>query len=158
MYHIEAMITVKTEPLAGKELTGQNMYRMVDMYFGDLGPALHNSFSTWFDFVKNIPYVSDIERFQNRLLEIVPRPKYLLDRAMFPKIDCKKKSILIGAWAKGNGVPFRFVAVSDRPDHEPTHVFPQVDFGAGWINADATLPEYRLDQGFPVTYATELLR
>lgn len=148
---------IATQAMQGKEVTGEKMYRMVTDFFRDLGPWLARSFQDWFAYVRAIPYVSDVERFKDRVLEIVPRPKYLLDRGLFPKIDCKKKAILIGAWAKGNGIPFRFVAVSDRPDHEVVHVFPQVDFGRGWQNADATLPEYEFGQGFPqVTFATEL--
>ncbi len=152
------MFTIVAEPLQGKELTGERMYAFVDRYFTDLGAWLRRSFMDWYNYVKSIPYISDVERFPDRILEIVPRPKYLLDRSIFPKIDCKKKSILIGAWAKGNGIPFRFVAVSERPDHEVTHVFPQVDLGKGWENADATLPEYHFGQGFNVTFATELQR
>ncbi len=132
------------------------MYWLVDTFFADLGSWLRRSFQDFYNYVKSIPYISDVERFKDRVLEIVPRPAWLLDRTLFPKIDCKKKAILIGAWAKGNGFPFRFIAVSERPDHEVTHVFPQVDFGNGFINADATLSEYHIGQGFQVTYAAEL--
>lgn len=154
------VIKLKTEPLAGKELTGQKMYATVDANYADIGGGMKMPFQAWYDYVRQIPYISDSERFQDRLLEVVPRPAYCMDRKLFPKIDCKKKSILIGSWAKGNGVPFRFVAVSDRPDGEATHVFPQLDFGDGWVNADATLPEYFIGrgQGSTVTSATELGR
>lgn len=152
------MISVFAQPLEGKELTGAKMYALVDEYFTDIGSMRALPFLRWFEYVRSIPYVSDIERFPGRLLEVVSRPKYLMDRKIFPKIDCKKKSVLIGAWARANGFPFRFVAVSDRRDKEATHVFPQVDFGRGWVNADATLPNYIIGQGQPVTFAAELQR
>lgn len=142
----------------GKELTGHEMHGMVQKYWMDLGTYLGWPFSAWFDFVRFIPYESDEERFQNRVIELVPRPAYLLDRALFPRIDCKKKSILVSSWAYGNKVPYRFVAVSHKPNKQVHHVFPQVNFGAGWVNADATFSEFQIGQGQPVTYAAELIK
>lgn len=140
----------------GKELTGYEMRQMADLYWMDLADFLGWRFSNWFDFVRLIPYESDDSRFPARIIEIVPRPAYLLDRNLFPKIDCKKKAILVGAWARGNGIPYRFIAVSHTPDKSIHHVFPQVDFGAGWVNVDATFPEFRIGQGQPVTHAEVL--
>ncbi len=102
MYDIGEM-DLKAEPMAGKELTGKRMYETVAANFSDLGSWLKKPFPQWFDYVKSIPYVADSDRFRDRLLEVVPRPSYCMDRKMFPRIDCKKKSILIGSWAEGNG-------------------------------------------------------
>lgn len=160
MYNSVGMYDITAQPLAGKELTGEKLYAAIDNHYSDLGSYAGRPFGEWFRFVKSIPYVSDMERFPQRLLEVVPRPAYILDRNLFPRIDCKKKSILIGSWAKANGVPFRLIAVSDRADKEATHVFPQLDFGNGWVNTDATLPEYFIGrgQGPSVTFAAELKR
>lgn len=132
------------------------MHKMVRGYWSDLGPYLSWGFSPWFDFVRVIPYESDEKRFGGRVLEVLSRPSYLLDRDIFPRIDCKKKAILIASWAYGNGLPYRFLAVSSRPDGQVHHVFPQIDFGAGWVNCDATFPEFEIGQGHSITYGTEL--
>lgn len=144
--------------LKSKDDTGREMVGTVDAFFSDLGGYLSWPLSAWFDFVGLIPYESDEERFPERVIELVPRPLYLLDRYLFPRIDCKKKAILIASWAKGNGYDFRFLAVSHRIDKKIHHVFPQVDLGNGWINADATFPFFRLGEGQPITRAEELTK
>lgn len=158
MYHIGAVINLKTQEMQGKELTGEEMHAVTESFYKDLGPHLSGPFSLWFDYVKAIPYESDIQKFPERVIELVARPLYSMNREILPRIDCKKKSILIGSWARGNGLPFRYLAVSDSPDKTVTHVFPQIDFrdGAGWVTVDATLPENKIGQGFNVTYAAEL--
>jgi transglutaminase-like putative cysteine protease len=113
-------------------------------------------FRSFFDFVRAIPYVSDDDRFPGRVVELVPRPAHLLDRGRFPALDCKKKAILIGAWARGNGYPYRFLAVSHRVDREVHHVFPQINFGKGWVTVDATFPDFEIGAPQPVTFAAEL--
>ncbi len=147
---------MRSQTLAGKEWTGNEMRRMSREYWGDLGSYLSWPFSAWFDFVRILPYQSDNRRFPDRILEVVARPALLLDKNIFPRLDCKKKAILIGAWAEGNGFPYRFVAVSSRPDGEVHHVMPQINFGGGWINADATFPDFEIGQGHEITFAAEL--
>lgn len=134
------------------------MYLAATEYAADIAPYAGWPFSAWFDFVRLIPYESDEERFPERVIELVPRPAYLLDRDLFPKIDCKKKAILVGAWAHLRGLPFRFLAVSSRGDRAIHHVFPQIDFGDGWVTVDATFPEFAIGQPYDVTYAAELER
>lgn len=129
---------------------------MVRDYWPDLGRYLLYPFPAFFDMVRKIPYESDEERFPARTVELVPRPLYILDRSVMPKIDCKKKAILVGAWAYGNHFPYRFISSSERPDKAIHHVFPQIDFGFGWHNVDATFPSYAIGQKYPVTYAEEL--
>jgi hypothetical protein len=140
----------------GKELTGSKMHDCIQSYWTDLSGFLEWPFSAWFDFIRFIPYQSDDARFPARIIELVPRPVYLLDRSLFPRIDCKKKSILVCAWAFGNLFPYRLLAVSTVPSGDVHHVFPQIDFGYGWINADATLPDYSIGQPYPITFAAEL--
>lgn len=155
MYYLGAVEFLAQE-FEGKEATGHEMRDTVDRYYSDLGNYLGWPFSAWFDFVRLIPYVSDDTRFPERIIELIPRPAYLLDRGLFPQIDCKKKAILIASWARGNGLPYRFLAVSSRLDRRVHHVFPQIDFGAGWVTADATFPDFQAGQAQPLTFAAEL--
>lgn len=140
----------------GKELTGYEMGEMVKSFSSDLGRYAQWPFNDFFDFVRLIPYISDDDRFPSRVLELVPRPLYLLDRFLFPAIDCKKKAVLIASWARENGFPWRFIAASARPDGAIHHVFPQIDFGYGWVTVDATFPDFRIGQGHEITFGAEL--
>jgi hypothetical protein len=156
------MIHLGTVPHGGKELTGRYMYHFATEYASDLGGLKGLSGAAWHDRVKSIPYISDDELFPEepgRIIEVVARPGLLMNRRIFPRLDCKKKSILMGAWAAANGRPFCFLAVSELPSREVHHVFPVIDFdGRGFQTADATFPEFRIGQDFPITYAEELPR
>jgi len=160
---MEQMGIVQVWPHKGKDFTGRLMYQFATKFCDDI-PALDRiPFSVWYSRVKTIPYKSDDELFPNdpgRVVEVLARPGYLMDRNIFQNLDCKKKAILIGAWAAANRCPFCFVAVSEmgpRPQ-DIHHVFSIVDFGNGWRTADATLPEFYVGQVFPITYAEELQR
>jgi len=155
MYYLGTVI-LEIRHHDGKELTGEEMHKMVADFWPDLGQYRYFGFCDFFDVVRRIPYESDEERFPTRVIELVPRPLYILDRRIMPRVDCKKKAILMGAWARANDFPYRFIASSERPDKEIHHVFPQIDFGDGWVNVDATFPTYSIGRGYPVTRAEEL--
>ena len=143
----------------GKELTGYEMANEVKNYFQDLGNFLSWTFEDWFQKVSFIPYESDDNIFELRPIETVARPALLLDRQIFPSLDCKKKSILIACWAQGNGYPWRFIAISEKPNKKIHHVFTQINFGIGFENCDAVLPHYRPGQFLPnTTFAQELAK
>jgi len=152
------MIEFQKEPYTGKELSGQRMYEMCFRFFADLDGLERLPFPDFFDRVRGIPYATD-EEITGRDDEVAARPLYLLDRKIFPFLDCKKKAILIGSWARAQKPPlaFRFLAVSEYPDKKIHHVFPQIDFGAGWINCDATFSNFKIGMGHPVTRAEELV-
>ena len=156
------MITLGLLHHGGKELTGRYMYHFAENYSSDLGGLRSLSFPAWYDRVKSIPYRSDDELFPEeagRVVEVVARPGVLLSRRIWPGLDCKKKSILCGAWASANRRPFAFLAVSEIPSREIHHVLPVIDFdGRGFRTADATFPEYEIGAAFPITYAEELPR
>lgn len=155
------MVTVDIMPHEGKEKTGRWMYHFAENYNEDLGSFRHLPFSRWFDRVAAIPYGSDDEIFPeagSEVVEVVARPEYLMNRKTWPRLDCKKKAILIGAWASANDTPFAFLAVSEKPSKEIHHVFPVVCLNGRWVTADATFPDYRIAQAFPITYAEELRR
>lgn len=138
------------------------MYHFAQDYAEDLGGLRRLPFRAWYDRVKSIPYRSDDELFPEepgRVVEVVARPSYLLNRRMFPALDCKKKSILCGAWAAANGRPFCFLAVSQIPSKQIHHVLPVIDFdGRGFNMTDATFPDYHIGPNDPITYAEELPR
>jgi len=146
----------------GKELTGKYMYHYAEKYSNDLGAAARLPFETWYNRVKNIPYASDDTLFPeepDRIVELVARPGLLLNPKIFPRLDCKKKSILLGAWAAANNRDFRFLAVSEIPSKEIHHVMAAVDYdGQGLKLIDATFPSYYLGKKYPITFAQELKR
>lgn len=155
------MVEITSFPHKGKEQTGRMMYHFAEAYRGDIGPSRFARLPSWFAEVSRIPYKSDDEIFPSdagEVVEVVARPRHLLNRKIWPALDCKKKAILMGAWAACNGIPFAFVAVSENPDKVIHHVLPFLCVDGEWISADATLPEYELGQAFPFTKAEELTR
>lgn len=133
------------ERLQSRVQTGTAIYKMAE-YYEDLGKLLDLTLQDFFNYVKKIPYIEDSEN------EIVSRPKYILSKTL-PGADCKKKAVLIGAWLTAHGIPWRLVAISERPDRQIHHVFPQAFLLDKWKTIDATYPEYRLFS--PKQYATK---
>ena len=127
------------------------MYRFVERFHRDLGKLASMPLAEFFDYVKKIPYRRD-----RRGVETVARPGLLLKE--FPALDCKKKAILICAWARCNGIPYRLVACSERPDKKIHHVFPQIKEADRVRNVDATYPKYRLFQNKSRLTRAEVLK
>jgi hypothetical protein len=151
------------EPLRDKYQTANRIKSLVRDYANDLkAVSVVNgkgqkrlcdlSLADFFNYVKNIPYRKDPSP-----LEIISRPYHILQHQNLG-MDCKKKSILMGAYCKLNGIPFRFIASSKRKDKKVHHIFPQIyDESAGqWRNIDATYPEYRPFEKKILTYAEVL--
>jgi len=138
------------------------MYQFAENFYKDLGPLSHLPFEIFFRRVADMPYRCDDDLFPEdprKIVEVVARPAHLLNSSIFPGLDCKKKSVLLGAWSAANGRPFRFLAVSERPDGKIHHVFPDIDLlGRGWTSADATFQKNKIGQVFPLTFAEELQR
>lgn len=143
----------KVQPLSSRTQTGTEIYESA-RYFQDLGTHLDSSLRNFYDFVKNIPYKEDLLP-----TEIVSRPRFLLQRRYNLKgLDCKKKAVLMGAWLNAHNIPWRLIAVSERPDKAIHHVFVQAKIHNEWKNVDATYPEYHLFEKKPsVTYGEILL-
>jgi len=127
------------------------MYRMVEQFAGDIGDLASLPLSDYFDQVKRKPYARDVKGS-----ETVARPSLLLSE--FLRLDCKKKAILIAAWLKKNGVPYRFIACSENPDGKIHHVFPQGKIGGAWRNLDATYAKYNLFDKKPRLTRAEVLK
>ncbi|MFA5235077.1 MAG: transglutaminase domain-containing protein [Sulfurimonas sp.] len=151
------MITIHN--LRNKDQTGIEMYRLIDQYAGDIDyikvrgiPLSEFSLFEFFNFVKNIPYRQDIKG-----IEVVSRPEKIIDKKSVG-MDCKKKSILISAYLKNRGIPFRLIASSKRPDKRIHHVFPQMKIDNEWQNMDATYSDYKPLQIKKLTKAQVLQR
>ena len=151
--------TVNEAPLSDRKQTSDEIFRLVRQFASDLNlikiptntgtEALSKiSFEDYYDFVRKLPYKRDVAP-----IERVGRPRWIIDEINTAGrgIDCKKKSVLIAAWLHLHGIPYRFIGSSNRADRQIHHIFPQADFGNGWINVDATYKNYRISQVKKVT-------
>lgn len=145
------------EPLAAKEQTAARIKDLIDKYYTDLDicflsgvPLSELSLPQYFNFVKNIPYRRD-----KQPIEIIARPYHCIKYRDLG-LDCKKKSILMGAFAKVNRIPYRFIGSSRRPDKKVHHIFPQVKIEGVWRNIDATYPQNKIFEQKTCTYSEEL--
>jgi hypothetical protein len=109
------------------------MERLVKTYYKDLGNHLETPFPEFYRYVANLPYRRDPKD-----IETISRPKFAL-LARWPWRDCDDKAILIGAWLYAHGVPFRFIAVSKRPDKVLHHVLIEANRAGKNELIDATL-------------------
>lgn len=91
------------------------------------------SLQDFYNYVKAMPYRRDPAGN-----EIIPRPAFIIEYAPKYGRDCKKQSILIGAWAKLNGVPYRLKVVSRNKKKRMHHIYPELQINKKWLTADAT--------------------
>lgn len=138
-------------PLRSKNQTGRALYSFVERFSGDIGSLSKLSLPEYFNLVKRIPYARD-----KRGEEWIVRPKLLFKE--FPEMDCKKKSVLMGSYAKENKIPMRFLAVSEMPNKKFHHVFPQFFIRGAWRNVDATYQRFKLFQNKPRLTKAEILK
>ena len=143
--------------LHDKAQTGEAMYEMVERFSSDIDAfGVGNTRLTelpldkFFSLVSSLPYSEDPEE-----TEVVTRPAHIF-ATPWQGWDCKKKAVAIAAWLKEHGIPYRFVAVSRRPDGEIHHVIVQACIGGSLRDIDATYPNYRLFQDHRWTYAEPL--
>jgi hypothetical protein len=139
---VNTVMVITKRPLHGNSQTAGSMYRLVDLFAGDLKNYKSHSLQSFFNRVANMRYKID-----PRGAEVVARPKWGMRLAKNRGIDCKKKSIMMAGYLKLNGIPYRFIGSSTRPKpifgRPPIHhVFPQGRFcfrnGCRWMNLDAT--------------------
>lgn len=130
---------IEINDLSDKSQTAREMYRLTDEHSSDIdhfeagGTPLSNlPLLDYYRLVRGMPYLQDIPA-----VEVVSRPYYVL-AAPWRGLDCKKKSILVGSWARENGIPYRYVAVSRRPDRSAHHVIPELQINGEWVEVDAT--------------------
>ena len=142
---------VKSWPLKTKYRTVWEVKYATNEYFKDLldFPTLSNmDIEEYFDYVKKIPYTKDAKN-----VEVVSRPKYLLNKKVFPALDCKKKAILMGSFMllKHGPESYRFIISSNRPDKQIGHIFTQINIDGSWINADATYAQNQIGKTKKIT-------
>lgn len=141
-------------PHGGKYVTARLMRDAVKNYWGDLGDKVRLPLAMWYAEVKGLPYQSDDEIFGAvPVLEVIARPRELMDRILFPALDCKKKSVLMAAWAEGNSVPWDFLGViEDENAGDIHHVLVIMRVSGVWIPVDATFVDYVLGEMKPAIY------
>lgn len=114
--------------------TADQMRRITENYYRDLGDWLRVPLIDFYLFVCALPYVNDPVG-----AETVSRPAYTLQRDYTPR-DCDDKSVLLASWCHGNGLKKRFVSTSTRPDKRLCHVFVQLENG---LLLDSTYPKFK---------------
>lgn len=125
-------------PLTSIMTTGQYMGRLSVQYAMDAVDLVTLNLTELQELIRSWPYVAD-----PRGLEWVQRPSYTIS-GKGPFRDCDDRAIVVGAYAELRGLPFRFVAVGNRPGH-PHHVVCEVQVGETWIVVDGTYPTDRLN-------------
>lgn len=136
---------VEISELKSKEQTGAAMSELVRYFSSDIrrfgvGETALSDFplDRFFAFVRALPYQQDTAP-----VEVIARPAHLLSQPWLGW-DCKKKAILIASWLNENHIPWRFVAVSTRPDGQIHHCITQGMIADEWRTIDATYPENEL--------------
>lgn len=114
--------------------TADQMRRITEQYYSDLGGWLRVPLFDFYIHVCALPYVSDPVG-----VETVSRPAYTLQIDYKPR-DCDDKSVLLASWCQGNGLKKRFVSTSTRPDRLLCHVFVQLENG---LLLDSTYPKFK---------------
>lgn len=131
---------IETIPeLENRAQTASLMYVFANKFKNDLLPYQDWSVVDFFEKIKNIPYIQDIEE-----RETIARPDILLNQEYFTKLDCKKKNSLMAAFFEMKGLDYIFVASSDAPEDEPHHIFILLWNDGDWIEVDATFRNNKL--------------
>jgi hypothetical protein len=132
-------------PLTDKKITIQKMYEICYDYTQDLSNIIYKStplssldIEKYYNFCLNIPYIQD-----SAPIELIGRPTRIVT---LKGLDCKKKAVLIGTYCAFHNIPFRFCVVSQRPDKQFHHIYPEVKIKNQWISFDSTYRNYRIGQ------------
>ncbi len=118
--------------------TGKMMRFLADTYYQDMAPYATMSLLEVFDLVRKIPYRADPPE-----VEFLQRPMATLNGTGWGG-DCDDKAICMAAWAKLNGIPYRFLAVSGDKNRPVHHVLTLMYIGGNWVPVDPTYSHYTL--------------
>lgn len=155
-------MNINAKPLKDKQQTADKIHDLINKYHRDITrfyildrhgrkcPLHRLKLKAFYDLIKNIPYKRD-----KKPIEIIARPQHLLSGA-FPKLDCKKKTVLLGAYLQMNNYTYRLIGTSNRRSKNIHHIFPQVKINGKWWNLDATYPENKIYQPKYITAMEEL--
>lgn len=113
-----------TDILKNVYQTGEQMRRLVENYYSDLGEWLAVPFLAYYRYVCDLPYIKDPDG-----VEFVSRPALTLNPFFPVARDCDDKAVLLACWWSGNGGKKRFVASSTKPNKKLHHVFLQLENG-----------------------------
>lgn len=138
----------------GPKKTGSEMKRLAMQYCFDLGELSSWDLIRFFNWVCKIPFQRDEDLLGTNKAEIVGRPRAWIN---FPRLDCKKKSILMGSWCFANKVPFEFLGTSELENNMIHHVLTRAKTKNGWIYMDPTLPGSFLGMPLPNVKYGEIL-
>lgn len=135
---------ISIEPLHDKAQTASEIKRLIDNYYSDLytinsrGSSVASlSLVDFFNLVKQIPYKKDTSP-----VEVIGRPKIIAGMIQ-NGIDCKKKSVLCGSYAKCNAIDFRAVGSSKRKDKRIHHIYIEIKIKGKYVPYDATYDFYK---------------
>lgn len=142
---------VRVDALRSRKQTGKQIYAIAKKFKRDLEPFKEWSLDQFYDYVHSIPFSTDPVN-----TEIVSRPAYLLDREIFPALDCKKKTILLASFFELQGWDYLLVASSENSG-DPHHVFILLWNGEDWVPVDATLEKDYLYAPKPEIIHAEIL-
>ena len=153
------------QPLKDRHETARRIKHLIETYYTDLHnvfykdgyrtrPVTDLTLQQYFDLVKNIPYRRDPKPF-----EIVARPYYLFKHRDLG-LDCKKKSVLCGAFIRMKNFKYRAIGSSSREDLKVHHIYMQLydTKKKAWRNVDATYPDYVLYEEKPTETFREVLK
>ena len=140
------MAQLSIKRLRSVNQTGYQMARLVKDYWTDVLFFSNTPLIKFFNLVKRLKYIPDA-----RGIEIIHRPKHVLN----PKAkyrDCDDKAILLGAYLYMKKIPFRFIAVSNRPDKTIHHVLIQAKVYNKSRLLDGTYPKNKIFKFKPIHY------
>lgn len=140
------MQMVKVKGFRDVRQTISEMRRMATMYANDVAKYVNWSLLDFYTMVKNLPYIPDPKG-----QETIRRPQFTLN-GLGQGRDCDDKAIVMASYAHSNGIPWRFVVVSQRANGPFHHVYTEYYLGNKWLSVDATYPWNTLfaEQKYPL--------
>jgi hypothetical protein len=150
-------VQIRDVALNSRQQTANDIYKIAREYWTDLLPFQNWTLEQFYNYVHSIPFIADdIYSDDHNHYEIISRPLYLLDRELFPFIDCKKKTTLFASFAEMQGWTWILYAVSFEPGIEPHHILLLIWKNDDWLPVDANMPENYLFE-IPIITEGEIL-
>lgn len=134
-----------TVPLKDVRQTIREMFKLIETCAEDVAPYATQTPEQFYSMVRALPYIPD-----PRGNEWVQRPASSLHGWGFFR-DCDDKAILMAAYAKAAGIPFRiaiggsraYVDSRGRTEVPYHHVWPEFYMMGKWLPMDATYSRYQ---------------
>lgn len=125
--------------MRSRSQTAKDIYELAKEFYPDLLEFKDYTLEEFYNVVQSVPFGMDEDYYspQGEHWEVVPRPAYILNRDIFPFIDCKKKTILLSAFFELKGWDYLLTATSEH-EGDPHHIFILLWTGDDWQAVDAT--------------------